>query len=652
MVKRHLWVGLFIAVILLGAAGVWWSSSQPIPVSPGQQASRASPEPAPQVAAPVPPAPSWRRVWRVGQQYVHELKFEQRISLKQEAAAAPSSKEPVPTLRSVMEAELAATVVERAGDRVYVQYHLRPTSLAFESDGRNALDDRSRATMLASLRLPFYVHFNAQGAAMAVHMEKGVDLISQNLLRSMVAALQVVTPPEALERWPAQELDTTGQFEASYQRLEGAREFEKKKLRYRMMTTPEGLRPLGGGAHITASGGTRLVLDTDLWAESLTGEDRVEVNPGKDLPVALGESKFSLRLREKRTVPLLSGAYTANRSRLYVSELSVQTVVPQDPKAQLRRTLAGGTLTSLTNELRALRRKDEEQGGPETAALMDRLHALFLLDPASAAQVPALIREERSRNVYSSLIGSLSAASTPEAIHALAQVTSDKRLPLPVRVDAIAGLGTATAPNSEGVEELRRLSQDADEQVRGTATLALGNSARSLLLGGDPAGDAVLSELEQLLRTESDPARQAVLLKALANTANERALPAIEAALHSEVWVVREAAVGALRLIPNPTVDRLLVERMLSDAAPHVRRGAIFASSFRNLQPLLPAMEQALRSEQEPSVRGDIVRLLGERRNREPRALELLAWVSQNDPSDELRQAAGSFLAPPPATQP
>jgi HEAT repeat protein len=582
----------------------------------------------------------------VGQQYVHELKFEQRIGLKQDASARPSPKESVPTLRSVLEGDLSATVVERAGDRVYVQYHLRPTSLAFESGGRNALDDSSRAAMLTSLQLPFYVHFNGQGAAVAVHMEKGVDLISQNLLRSVVASIQVVTPPEQLERWPSQELDTTGQFEASYQRLEGPRQFEKKKVRYRMMTTPEGLRPLDGDARITVSGGVSLVLDEDLWVQSLAGQDRVEVEPGKDLPAAVGEVSVSLRLREKHRVPLLAGSFTANRARLYGSELSVQTVAPQDPKAQLRRTLAGGTLTSLTRELRALARKDGEQAGPETAELMNRMHALFLLEPGAAAQVPGLIRDERSRNVYSSLIGSLSSASTPEAIHALAQVSSDKALKLPVRVDAIAGLGTAASPTSEGVEELRRLGQDADEDIRGTATLALGNSARTLLQGGDPAGDAVLRELEQLLRTESDPGRQAVLLKALANTADERALPAIEASLRSEVWVVREAAVGALRLIPNPAADRLLVERMLGDAAPQVRRGAVFASSFRNLQPLIPAMEQALRSDQEAAVRSDIVRLLGERRNREPRALELLAWVSQNDPIAELRQAAGSFLAP------
>lgn len=651
MLKRQLWLGSFIGVVLLVSGGAWWYGHQPVPASPGEQADKVSPAPVPAVAAPAPEAPAWRRAWRVGQQYVHELKFEQRIRLKQDGAAPAAPKESMPTLFSSLEAELSATVVERAGERIYVQYHLRPRSLAFESDGRNALDERSRATLLASLQLPFYVHFNPQGAAVGVHMEKGVDLISQNLLRAVVASIQVVTPPEQLETWPSQEVDTTGQFEASYQRLAGAREFEKKKLRYRMMTTPEGLRPLGRGAHITVSGGASLVLDEDLWVESLTGQDQVEVKPGQDLPAAVGESKVSLRLRGKHRVPLLAGAYSANRARLYASELATQTVAPQDPKAELRRILAGGTLTSLTSELRALARKDGEQSGPETAALMHRLQALFQLEPGAAAQVPGLIRQERSRNVYSSLIGSLSAASTPEAIHALAQVTSDKALPTPVRVDAIAGLGTATTPNGEGVDELRRLSQDADEDIRGTATLALGNSARGLIKNGDTAGDAVLRELEQLLRSESDPVRQAVLLKALANTADERALPAIEASLRSEVWVVREAAVGALRLIPNPAADRLLVERMLGDAAPQVRRGAVFASSFRNLQPLMPAMEQALRSDQEPSVRSDIVRLLGERRHREPRALELLAWVSQNDPNAELRQAAGSFIAPP-ATQP
>lgn len=650
--KRQTWVGVSLGVVLLGASGAWWFSRQPLPPSPGEQPASGHPAPVLQAPPPLMAAvdPSWRRAWKLGQQYVYDLKFEQRIRLKPDTSERTPRKQAEPTIFSVLESDLAATVVDRAGDRVYVQYHLRPKVLTWESDGKNALDDRSRTTLLTSLQSPFYVQFNAQGAAVSVYLEKGVDLMSQNLLRSVVSSLQVVTPPEPLEHWPAQEVDTTGQYEATYQRLAGAREFEKKKVRYRMMTTPDGLKPLSAGTRIAVSGGAKLTLDEDLCAESLTGEDQVEMNPGPGLPTVLGESKVSLQLREKHSVPLLAGAFNANQPHLYASALSVQTVAPQDPKAQLRRTLAGGTLASLTQELRALP-KDEARQGPATAALMQRLHALFLLEPGAADAVPGLIREERSRNVYSSLIGSLSSASTPEAVRALAEVSSDKSLGTPVRVDAIAGLGTAEVPTREGADELRRLSQDPNEDIRGTATLALGNNARSMIQAGDSAGDSLLRELEQSLRSESDPQRQAVLLKALANTADARALPTIEQALRSSSPVVREAAVSALRLIPDPTADQLLSERLLGDASPEVRRGVIFASSFRSLQPLIPAMEQALRLDQEASVRSDIVRLLGENRNREPRALVLLAWVSQNDPSAEIRHVAGSFLAPP-GTQP
>ncbi|WIG96743.1 HEAT repeat domain-containing protein [Myxococcus sp. SDU36] len=583
----------------------------------------------------------------MGQQYVYDLEFEQQIQLKQTEEPQTAAKAAGPLVLSALTAQLSATVVEKAADRVYVQYLLRPSALSFDSDGKSALDERSRSMMLQSLRSPFYVQFNPQGAAVTLHLEQGVDLLSQNVLRSLVASIQVVTPPEAMERWPAQEVDTTGRYEASYQRLEGAREFEKKKVRYQMVTTPEGLRPLPGSMRITVAGGAHLVLDEGLWVDTLRGEERVEVVPGPGLPTAIGDSKVRLRLREKHSIPLLVGAFSANQGHLLSSEFSVQTVIPQDPRAQLRRVLAGGTLASLTGALRMVPKLEEAQRGPVTAELMQRLNALFQLEPGAAAQVPELIRQERSREVYSPFIGSLSSASTPEAVQALAQISSDAMLPTPVRVDAIAGLGTTETPTPEGADALRRLSQSPDEELRTTATLALGNAARRMNELGDSTGETLLRELEQLLRAESDPARQALLLKALSNTADPRALPTIQAALRSSSWIVREAAVGALRLIQDPTVDQLLSERLLGDDSPFVRRGAVFASSFRSLQPLFPAMGQALRSERESAVRNDIVRLLGERRTREPQAGVLLAWVSQNDPDADIRQFAGTLLAPP-----
>jgi HEAT repeat protein len=646
-VKRR-WLLSFVLVALVGAGGAWWALRRTPPAEQGEAAgpsaaSQAREQPA-STPAGAPEQPAWARSWTPGLQYVYQLDFDQRISLSPEQ---PSQKPAPPVIHFTLEGQLTATVVGAQGDQIHVQYLLRPGAFAFESEGRNALEEKSRANMLASLQAPFYATFNRQGAALVIHLERSVDLMSQNLLRWVVASLQVVTPPEPLERWPSQELDPTGQYSASYRRLAGAREFEKTRLRYLQLGTPEGLRPTDPSTRITVTGGTNGVLDEQLWLESLRVQERVETQPGEGLPTTVGELQVRARLLERRRAPVLVGALEANRSRLVSAGLAVQTMVPEPPDARLRRILRGGDLQSLTGELRALP-QDEQVRGPATSELMERLRALFLLEPAAASQVPAQLRGEKDRNTYSSLIGSLSAASTPEAVRALAQVSADATLPEAVRVDAIAGLGVVEKPTQQGLEELRRLAESPEEVLRSTATLALGNTARNLRQNGDPSADTVLDELSRALRATSNPLEQALLLKALANTADVRVLPIIESSLRSESSLVREAAVAALRLIPDPAADRLLIARMLEDPSIDVRRSAVFASSFRPLPPLLPALEQALRTDQAEAVRADVVRLIGENRYRIESARALLTWASQSDPSAEIRHMATSLLAPPP----
>jgi HEAT repeat protein len=106
---------------------------------------------------------------------------------------------------------------------------------------------------------------------------------------------------------------------------------------------------------------------------------------------------------------------------------------------------------------------------------------------------------------------------------------------------------------------------------------------------------------------------------------------------------VREAAVTALRIIPDARADEWIAARMLKDPDPAVRRSAIFASSFRRLDPLLPALVQTMANDPENSVRLDAVRLIGENRNEIPSADVLLAQASQ-DRSTDVRQAAAGFL--------
>jgi HEAT repeat protein len=229
---------------------------------------------------------------------------------------------------------------------------------------------------------------------------------------------------------------------------------------------------------------------------------------------------------------------------------------------------------------------------------------------------------------------------------ALGQVVGDQQLPAAVRVDAAAGLGMAEKPTEEGVSALRQLASSPEPELHTTATLALGNAARNLGTKGGPAADALMRELTDAVRAAPTPEERALQLRALANSANPQALDIIQESLRDPSPVVREAAVEALRLIPNPTAERLLAVSMVEDPTPQVRRAAVFSSSFRPLPPLWPALERTLRTDSVDAVRMDVVRLLGMNLTSLPGAAELLAWAGQNDPNSDVRHTALALLAP------
>jgi HEAT repeat protein len=205
----------------------------------------------------------------------------------------------------------------------------------------------------------------------------------------------------------------------------------------------------------------------------------------------------------------------------------------------------------------------------------------------------------------------------------------------------------AQDPTSEGLEALRGAKRETDGMLRDTAKLALGNAAFQLTDTDEKGAQALVHELNSEYSSAFDSEQQALALRSLGNTRSPDALSSLEGALRSENPLVRQAALEALRVIPDPRADQLLSEALLGDPAPEVRRVAIFASSFRPLAPLLPSLAQALRVDPVDGVRGDVIHLLGEQRAMLPEALVLLAWASQNEPNPDLRKAAASFVNTP-----
>jgi HEAT repeat protein len=635
------WLVPSVAAVLVLGSGMYWTLAQrPAPVEPVAAPASVTASPPVQAGQGALAAPSGRqaRSWQAGTQFVYTLSAEQKVFFGQQDASDS------PSLHLTLEGEVAMAVVGGQGDRLDAQFQLRSNRLTFETGGRDALDAKSRPMMLAHLQAPFYVTFNRQGAALQAHFERELDPVTQNFLRTLVASTQFVTPNVPKETWPAQELDVTGLYAATYRQEPGSRKYEKTKERYLKVASPSGLQPLDPSARITLAASAAFLVGEEGWPVSVSSREQVSVSSGEGLPTVKGESQVQLTRTAVRSVPLLIGSLDARRQQLVTASLATQVYAPEDPKAELRRLVAGANLTDLVGALHKLP-QDENARGQATSQLMNRMRALFTLDPEAAARVPALLRGEKDRNTYSSLIGSLSAASTPESVKALGEVVLDAELPTAVRVDAAAGLGVEEKPTQEGVAALRQLTQSGEEDLRSTATLALGNAARNLETQKDPSADALLRELKDAVVTAPTPEARALRLRALANSAHPLALSTIQEALRDASPVVREAAVEALRLIPDPAADRMLAASMLEDPVPEVRRAAIFASSFRPLPPLMPALERALRTDAVDAVRIEVVRLLGSNLLTLPSAGSLLSWAGQNDPNGDVRHTALAFLA-------
>ncbi|WP_375765585.1 HEAT repeat domain-containing protein [Archangium gephyra] len=600
-------------------------------------------------AAPLPPKPSdGTRAWNPGWLYRYSVLSEQQVSFRQGQPGAPTPQ----GMLFHLQGDWNVGVVSAGEEKIVLRFQLQaqPSTFAIKIDGQDALTPETRAAMLTGLGIPFFAELDRRGAVKVVYFEQGTDVLVQGLLRALVASTQIVLPGAPQDTWSTEEYDTTGQYFATYQRQGPELRFEKVKQSYSRMATPQGLQPLGTDTRLSVRTRTTFALAEDLWTHTLGGTEHLEVDVGPGMPVTLTELKVDLRLLERREEASLPGTFAARRGSLAPSLLAAVLIQAPDPKDHFRQVLGNRRFEDMLADLRALPTEVKARDDARTQAL-ERLRSLFELEPAEALKVPGVLKG-MDPLAASPMLGALSAASTPESIQALSKAIDDASLAPMVRTDAIAALGVAEAPTREGVDTLRRFSQDSSPLLRETATLALGNAAMQMREGDARGAEGLVVELQSAWRSASSPEQQALVLRALGNTQSLAALPTLTEGLRSPSALVREAAVVALRNMPDPSADRLLAERLVGDPEPQVRKSAVFACTFRTLPLYMPVLEQVLRSDPADGVRSDIVTLLGGNRGLLPGADALLSWAGQNDRNPDIRRAALSFLNPTPAPAP
>jgi len=236
------------------------------------------------------------RDWEPGLEYVHQLELDQTLALQGASGSAT-------TVVVGLTGELTQTVVDAEDAQVYVRYALDPTRLVVRT-GQGEPDDRSRATMLAALREPFYVAYSRDGAALNTFMSAKLDRTSQATLRTLVSSLQVVLSPEQQADWTSRELDTTGSYDAAYRLVAQPASFEKVRRSYVALgSTGAAPQPIPPGMRIEPRGQTRFALDDRRWIESLSADEHLAVHSQQGLS-ALGDLKVTIRC-----IPVDNSAY-------------------------------------------------------------------------------------------------------------------------------------------------------------------------------------------------------------------------------------------------------------------------------------------------------------------------------------------------------
>lgn len=643
--KQSRAIGLSLVVALLGLGG-WWAVSGRTPQQPETPPTTSPSRPASSTAspgemqAPVQPSNDGTRVWSPGTLYRYELTSDQQVTFRpsQPGAAVP------PGMRFLVQGQWEVGVVSASAERVELRVHLRPSTFSVNVDGQDALTPEVRGPLETALGTSFFVTVDREGRVKLTHFEQGTDVLVQGLLRSFVASTQFVVPGKPGAAWETEEYDSTGQYAAAYRRLEGSR-FEKSKKSYSRLASAQGLVPIGKDVHLEVHTQSTFELAEDLWPRSVQGKEDLTLDAGGGTPPAATSLQIALRLVGRGTDASLPGALLARQATLMTLPLASVVGQEQDPMDGYRQVLGGRRFEDMLADLRALPTTEKERDDARTLAL-ERLRALFKLQPAEALKVPDALRSGLDPLAASPMIGALSAASTPESLQALSRAIDDSSLQPIVRTDAIAALGTADTPNREGVDTLRRYSRDANPMFHDTATLALGNATLQMQDDDARGANALLDELLNAYRAAPTPEQKALVLRALGNTRSPQALPLLQEALRSGSPLVREAAVAALRNIPDPSVDQLLAERLSVDPAPEVRKSAVFACGFRPLAPLLPTFQKVLQTDPADAVRAEAVTLLGANRAALPLVDSLLTWTSQNDRSPDIRNIALSFLQP------
>jgi len=599
------------ALAVLGAAALLLRSDAEAPAqSDSPSATAAKPAAAPSFhRAEAVPLPA--RSWKLGVSRVYAFDSVRTLSL-----AFGSGKNKAGDV--ALAGNLAMTPIADDGDGVLVHTQLRDAR--FETSAASA--------PRPGLEREFIVSFAKDGRVDAVFYPRDQVAATKNELTWMVSALQLAVgeDPRA-EQWEVSEQDTTGQYQAAYRRAASASTEVKKSKSHYVEIHESDAQP---GDYAVESE-EAFELGADGWPETIRLRESSSAAAG-GVTIAI-DTAATATLVETGDAGALVARADALVAGMVADDFAAAAGVAE-LRASMDRQLTGGR--SLADIVAALRAEADQQ---KRIAMMFAAAAALRLDPSSLESLESEVRGEQPGDVANVLLGAMGASGLDAAQDALGDLLSDRALPEATRLSATAALAQSASHSPEAVNDLLQVSRGAESDVQRAATLALGAAARS-----NDDLDQLVDELLERLQNATELGEITVLLGALGNSGDPRALPALEAARGHDNSRIRQEAVEAMRLIADARVDGLLDASLISDPATGVRQAALFAIGFRDFALHTAAFEVVASKEPSEAVRRALVNLLASNLD-QAGAHTLLASVAENDASESVRQAAASALA-------
>lgn len=630
------------AILYLGAALPFFGCARPEPAArpaPEKAASRS------QVAAkPTLEFETTTRGWETEKRYGYRLKMTTSLAF---AGGPPSFDFDVSGKLEIVSASVSDELVTLYLALSEPKVENRVTSSKSELERFVTEVQRSGAFVTLS-----------GGRVTAVQVPPGMSDMAMSTYRQLGAALQFARAKGGPTSYTAEEYDTTGKYVAEYAISPGGEAWTKRKRSYLDLLGAASL-PGNAGLHILpevfASRG-EVRLSSDGRPVSVKSEDEIGLS-GTQAPL---RSKLSLELTatDVRPEPARDFAQLLGETRRIAASEPLRgvTPLPSLDDARIGKLDFETIVAELENAAKSAPRANDRQPGgdiqiaaptseSEVQANSRRfvaLAAIFRKDPKAVNKAVAKIRAKSPAT--DDLLDTLSSASTPEAQQALVSLIGVKGIDKDFRARLVFSLARAQKPTREASQALKSVL--ADDEFNAGALYGLGTHCRLYRDAGRTEDAREVGEfLLARLGRATEPSTLATVLRALANSGYDGALPAVTKQLKDKSEQVRTAALRALQSMRDARVDPLLARYLTEDESHQVRLSAIESMALREPnEAAVAALERAVIHDEDPHVRYRSVELLAEWLPRRPEVRGALEEVANNDEEEKVRSRAKAVL--------